>query len=81
MAISRAGQRKTDGSLCYCADGAVPGSKTRLGHVHGKPLSAREWAKGIKAIAELSRGSRVPWLAGIEKAERQADRILKTGVL
>lgn len=69
--------RKTDGSLCHCADGAMPGSTTRLGHVHGKPMAAKEWAKGIKAIAELARGSRAPWLAGIERAERQADGILK----
>ncbi len=63
--------------MCYCEKGVVPGSSTRLGHVHAASLSPVEWAKGVLAIEALAGDSRAPWLADLPKAARKARAIMR----
>lgn len=70
-------KRKRNPDLCYCIPS--PGTKERLGHVHGARLSKEEWAKGILAIAALAGSNTdiLPWLDKLPVAVRDAKRIVK----
>lgn len=63
--------------LCHCGGGENYSGGARLGHVHAAKISSVEWARGICAMAELAGDSKVPWLADLPRAVRQARAILR----
>jgi hypothetical protein len=48
-----------------------------LRHVHGHPVDAVTWAKGVLAMEYLAGNSMAVHLAGLPKAARKAKKILR----